>query len=43
MIGLPDGEGLLDAGFDGYIAKPIDIRGFADQVQRAIAGQAPAA
>lgn len=38
-----DRERAIAAGFDGYITKPIDIRGFAEQVQRAIAGQAPAA
>jgi two-component system cell cycle response regulator DivK len=29
-----DRERALEAGFDGYIAKPIDIRGFPDQVAR---------
>ena len=38
-----DRERAIEAGFDGYITKPIDIRGFAEQVQRAIAGAAPAA
>ena len=33
----------LQAGFDGYITKPIDIRSFADQVNRALAGGEPAA
>jgi two-component system cell cycle response regulator DivK len=32
----------LAAGFDGYITKPIDIRGFPEQVRRAAAGE-PAA
>jgi two-component system cell cycle response regulator DivK len=36
-----DKERALDAGFDGYITKPIDIRGFPDQVQRALSGQQP--
>jgi CheY-like chemotaxis protein len=37
-----DRERALDAGFDGYITKPIDIRGFPEQVQRALDGeQAP--
>jgi two-component system cell cycle response regulator DivK len=34
-----DRERALSAGFDGYIAKPIDIRGFPDQVARALAGE----
>jgi two-component system cell cycle response regulator DivK len=29
-----DRERALEAGFDGYIAKPIDIRSFPDQVAR---------
>lgn len=33
-----DRERALEAGFDGYITKPIDIRSFPDQVQRALAG-----
>jgi CheY-like chemotaxis protein len=32
-----DRERALEAGFDGYITKPIDIRSFPDQVQQAIA------
>lgn len=34
-----DRERALSAGFDGYITKPIDIRGFPDQVARALAGE----
>lgn len=34
-----DRERALDAGFDGYITKPIDIRGFPDQIQRALSGK----
>lgn len=30
----PDRNRLSDAGFDGYMAKPIDIKRFADQVRR---------
>jgi CheY-like chemotaxis protein len=26
-------EGLLAAGFDGYLQKPIDVRAFPDQVR----------
>jgi CheY-like chemotaxis protein len=33
-----DRERALDAGFDGYITKPIDIRAFPEQVQRALEG-----
>jgi two-component system, cell cycle response regulator DivK len=29
-----DRERLLEAGFDGYLAKPIDVKTFADQVRR---------
>jgi CheY-like chemotaxis protein len=34
-----DRERALDAGFDGYITKPIDIRSFPEQVQRALRGE----
>ena len=33
-----DRERALQAGFDGYITKPIDVRNFPDQVQRALGG-----
>src|SRR5215210_7185696 len=33
-----DRERALDAGFDGYITKPIDIRGLPEQVERALRG-----
>jgi CheY-like chemotaxis protein len=33
-----DREHALQAGFDGYITKPIDVRDFPDQVQRALGG-----
>ncbi len=36
-----DMEKALDAGFDGYISKPIDIRRFPDQVARALIGKDP--
>jgi two-component system, cell cycle response regulator DivK len=36
-----DRERALEAGFDGYITKPIDIRSFPDQVQRALRGESP--
>ncbi len=36
-----DRERALDAGFDGYITKPIDIRSFPEQVQRALSGHQP--
>ncbi len=36
-----DRERALDAGFDGYITKPIDIRAFPEQVQRALRGEPP--
>jgi two-component system cell cycle response regulator DivK len=36
-----DRERALEAGFDGYITKPIDIRNFPDQVQRALRGERP--
>jgi CheY-like chemotaxis protein len=34
-----DREQALDAGFDGYITKPIDIRDFPSQVERAVQGK----
>ena len=36
-----DRERALEAGFDGYITKPIDIRAFPEQVQRALSGEQP--
>ncbi len=33
-----DRERALEAGFDGYITKPIDVRLFPEQVARALAG-----
>ncbi|MEO8090635.1 MAG: response regulator [Gemmatimonadales bacterium] len=36
-----DRERALDAGFDGYITKPIDIRNFPEQVQKALRGEQP--
>ena len=36
-----DMEKALEAGFDGYISKPIDIRNFPDQVARALEGKNP--
>jgi CheY-like chemotaxis protein len=34
-----DRERALDAGFNGYLTKPIDIRSFPGQVQRALRGE----
>ncbi|MEP7325833.1 MAG: response regulator [Gemmatimonadota bacterium] len=34
-----DREKALEAGFDGYITKPLDIRNFPAQVERALAGE----
>lgn len=34
-----DRERAVEAGFDGYITKPIDIRAFPDQIARALAGE----
>lgn len=36
-----DMEKAIEAGFDGYISKPIDIRKFPDQVARALDGLNP--
>jgi two-component system cell cycle response regulator DivK len=33
-----DAERLLAAGFDGYIAKPIDVRSFVDTVLATVSG-----
>ena len=37
-----DRERALQAGFDGYITKPIDIRTFPDEVSAALARETPA-
>ena len=34
-----DCEKALEAGFDGYITKPIDIRRFPEDVERALKGE----
>jgi two-component system cell cycle response regulator DivK len=34
-----DRERALEAGFDGYITKPIDIREFPDLIDRALEGE----
>jgi two-component system cell cycle response regulator DivK len=34
-----DRDRAIAAGFDGYITKPVDIRGFPDQVARVLAGE----
>jgi CheY-like chemotaxis protein len=34
-----DRERALEAGFDGYITKPIEIRQFPGQITRALAGE----
>ncbi|HEU4682637.1 MAG TPA: response regulator [Gemmatimonadales bacterium] len=36
-----DRERALEAGFDGYITKPIDIRSFPDQIQQALSRERP--
>jgi len=33
-----DRERVLEAGFDGYVEKPISVRAFPDQVRRFLAG-----
>lgn len=35
-----DRERALEAGFDGYITKPIDVRRFPEQIASALSGQA---
>ncbi len=35
-----DRERAMQAGFDGYITKPIEIRSFPELVKRALAGEA---
>ncbi len=35
-----DRERAMQAGFDGYITKPIDIRAFPELIKRALAGEA---
>ena len=34
-----DRDRALEAGFDGYITKPIDVRRFPEQLQRAMKGE----
>ena len=34
-----DQERALEAGFNGYITKPLDIRNFPSQIQRALDGE----
>ena len=34
-----DRERALEAGFDGYITKPVDIRAFPEQVARSLTGE----
>lgn len=36
-----DRDRALEAGFDGYISKPIDIKKFPDQVTQALEGEMP--
>jgi CheY-like chemotaxis protein len=36
-----DRERALEAGFDGYITKPIDIHNFPTQISRALSGERP--
>jgi two-component system cell cycle response regulator DivK len=33
-----DRERALDAGFNGYVEKPISVRAFPDQVRRFLSG-----
>lgn len=35
-----DEERAMEAGFDGYITKPIDVRSFPDQVSKVLQGKA---
>ena len=35
-----DEERAMEAGFDGYITKPIDVRSFPDQVSKVLLGKA---
>ena len=35
-----DEERAMEAGFDGYITKPIDVRSFPDQVSKVLHGRA---
>ncbi len=34
-----DRERAMEAGFDGYITKPVDIRAFPEQVARSLSGE----
>ncbi|MEO8031273.1 MAG: response regulator [Gemmatimonadota bacterium] len=34
-----DRERAIEAGFDGYITKPVDIRAFPEQVARSLTGE----
>lgn len=34
-----DRDRALEAGFDGYVTKPLDVRGFPAQIERALAGE----
>jgi CheY-like chemotaxis protein len=36
-----DRDRALEAGFDGYISKPIDIKKFPEQVAQALSGEMP--
>ena len=35
-----DEERAMEAGFDGYITKPIDVRSFPDQISKVLLGKA---